>query len=83
MTLKEQVDRLKAEALVLSTCFGLTTEQLAPVAEAIKASDELWNFPGYVNPTELEAAADAINDAIEDVCLANKISDMQIERLLP
>lgn len=83
MTLQEKVNQLKAEALVLSTCFGLNEEQLAPVEQAIKASDELWNFPGYVDPTELEQAADAINDAIEDVCLANKISDMQIERLLP
>lgn len=83
MTLQEAVNKLKAEALVLSTCFGLSSEQLAPVEQAIKASDELWNFPGHVDPTELEAAADAINDAIEDVCIANKISDMQIERLLP
>lgn len=82
MTLKEEVDKLKAEALVLSTCFGLTAEQLAPVTEAIAASDKLWDFPGYVNPIELETAMNGINDAIEDVCLANKISDMDIERLL-
>lgn len=83
MTLREQVDKLKAEALVLSTCFSLTEAQLKPVADAVKASDDLWNASGYVEPQDLERAADAINDAIEDVALANKISDYDIEQLLP
>lgn len=83
MTLRDNVDKLKAEALVLSTCFGLTEAQLKPVADAVKASDDLWNSSGYVDPQNLEQAADAINDAIEDVCLANKISDYDIEQLLP
>lgn len=83
MTLREQVDKLKAEALVLSTYFSLTEAQLKPVAEAVKASDALWDSSGYVEPQDLERAADAINDAIEDVCLANKISDYDIEQLLP
>lgn len=83
MTLRDKVDKLKAEALVLSTCFSLTEAQLKPVADAVKASDDLWNAPGYVEPQDLERAADAINDAIEDVALANKISDYDIEQLLP
>lgn len=81
MTLNERANKLKAEALALDSCFGLSDDAVKPVKDAMASYDKLWNFDGYVNPDELHAALDKVNDAIEDVSIAHKITEEQLEQL--
>ena len=79
METDDRTAKLKAEAEALTTRFGLTVAQLQPVTEAVKRVNMMWGRESFVAPEELENVADLLNDAIEDVCLANGIADFMLE----
>ncbi len=83
MELKQKLNSLKEEINITLQSFSEITEaDKKPLLQAIKASDNLWDYPGYVAPPELEEAYDNINAAFEDLCLKYKVSQELIDSLL-
>lgn len=79
MSIAEQQHKLIVEANVLMAHFNIPAEAQQPLQKAVDNFTEAWTRAAYVDPEELSTLMYAINDAIEDVCLAHRITDEQLE----
>lgn len=79
MSLRERANKLLTEADVLIKQYDIPASETNKLSLAVSEFNKLWDFPGYVNPDELQAALDVIDGEVEDLCLARLITDRNLE----
>lgn len=79
MTIQERGVKLATEAKVLALHYNITSAKLQ---RQLMNFVELWNTPGHVEPELFTAILDDIEAQIEDLCLANKITEDELDELV-
>lgn len=79
MTIQERGVKLASQAKVLALYYNVTSSRLQ---RDLMNFVELWNTPGHVEPELFAAILDMIEAEIEDLCLANKITEEELDELV-
>lgn len=79
MNIKERQENLLNEAKALVFFFGVSSDVLVT---AFKSFDELYDSQEPVSSEQFEAAQNAIDAEIEDLCINRKITQERLEELM-
>lgn len=78
MTIQEHRNKLMQEAQALKHFYSIESPKLR---EAFAAFDAAYNSPAHVESEEFSALLNAVDAELEDLCIANKITEDLLDDL--